>query len=74
MICEREAISYICDINTEDLQAERDEILSTKQDDIRKLAPVIEEGMKQNYLCVLGGKEKIQENVELFNNTINIFD
>lgn len=74
MICEKEAVGYICNINTSDLQTERNEILSTKIEDIRKFAPMIEECMKQNYLCVLGGKEKIEENINLFNNTVNIFE
>jgi presequence protease len=65
---------YIRNISHEAVQKERDEILSTDKEAIRKLAPVIAEGMKQNYYCVLGSEEKIKANKDLFGSVINIFE
>lgn len=65
---------YIRNITHEAVQKERDEILSTDKEAIRKLASVITEGMKQNYFCVLGSEEKIKANKDLFGSVINIFE
>lgn len=65
---------YIRNIKHEAVQKERNEILSTNKEAIRKLAPVIAEGMKQNYFCVLGSEEKIKASKDLFGSTMNIFE
>ncbi|MCM0647257.1 insulinase family protein [Clostridium swellfunianum] len=65
---------YIRNIKHESVQKERNEILSTNKEAIRKLAPVISEGMKQNYFCVLGSEEKIKASKDLFGSTMNIFE
>lgn len=57
---------YISNTKQEDLQKERAEIISTKAEDIRNLAPVIDALLKQDYLCVVGGETKIKENKENF--------
>lgn len=74
MICEREAAIFISNLDKELLQREREEVLNTKPEDIRSLKAVIEKCMEENYVCVLGGKEKIEENKELFGNIINVFE
>lgn len=74
MVCEKQAICYISNIKSSDLQAERDEILNTEAKDIRGFAYMINECMKQNYLCVFGGRQKIEENLSLFSNTVNIYE
>lgn len=65
---------YIRNIKQEDIQRERDEILGTKVADVRNLAPVISELMKQNYFCVLGNEEKIKANKDMFGNIINVIE
>lgn len=57
-----------------DIQAERDQVLATRQSDICALAEVIEACMKENYLCVLGGEERIRENEVLFGELKQVFD
>lgn len=64
---------YIRHITQEDIQKERDQVLATKQKDIAALADLIEACMKENYLCVLGGEQKIEENKTLFNELKNVF-
>ena len=53
-------------ITKADRQKNRDEILATRQQDVRKLADLVDACMKQNVLCVFGGQEKIEENKQLF--------
>lgn len=57
---------YISNTKQEDLQKEREEIIATKAEDIRNLAPVIDALLKQDYLCVVGGETKIKENKKNF--------
>ena len=54
----------------EDIQRERDEVLSTTVEDLRKFAPMFREGMKQNNICVFGNETKIAEDADLFKTTI----
>ncbi len=73
MICEREAAIYISKLDKKLLQKEREEVLDTKALHIRELSTIIDKCMKENYICVLGGKEKIEQNKEIFSKVINIF-
>lgn len=66
--------NYIRNISQEDIQRERNEVLDTNQEDIRGLAALIEDMMKQNNFCVLGSEEKIRENKEMFSRLINVFE
>jgi Zn-dependent M16 (insulinase) family peptidase len=71
---ERADAAYIRNITQQDLQQERDEILSAKQQDINKLAQLVEAAMKINCLCVLGGEQKIKANQELFGELVTVID
>ncbi|WP_461206496.1 insulinase family protein [Clostridium sp. DL1XJH146] len=74
MKLDREVSYYMADITSEDLQRERDEILSTKDEDIRGFSNMIKDVVAQNNICVLGNEEKIRENEEVFNNLIDVFN
>ena len=63
---EKSTNQYIRKISQQMIQTERDEILTTQHQDICKLSELIDEGMKQNYLCVFGNEQKIKENSNLF--------
>lgn len=65
---------YIRHISQEAVQNERNEILSTKKEDIKKLADLVFDVMKENYFCVLGSEEKIKANKDIFGSTINVFE
>lgn len=65
-------IRYISNISQEEVQKTRDEVLSTKLEDIRALSPILEDTMKQDYLCVLGNENKIRENSEVFKNIVKL--
>lgn len=63
---------YISNITQEDIQKNRDEILNTKIKDIKYSASILQDTMKENYLCVFGNENKINENKELFNSLVQL--
>lgn len=65
---------YISGITKEILQKERDEILNTSQADIRSLAPMLKECMTKGYICALGNHEKINEDKDLFEKLVEVFE
>ncbi len=62
-------MSYMTD---EDLQRERDEVLSCTEKKIRELAPYLEKTMEQNYICVVGAEEKIDGAKDTFLSVENL--
>lgn len=65
----REFSLFITEMDYETLKREREKILSTTQDDIRELAPLIETAMSKNNICVVGSQSSIDEAEELFKET-----
>ncbi|OMF98787.1 insulinase family protein [Paenibacillus sp. FSL R7-0337] len=51
---------YFEQITAEDLQQERNEILSATAGDIRSYASLLEAVTQQNYFCVVGGESKLK--------------
>jgi Zn-dependent M16 (insulinase) family peptidase len=66
----RNASMQLAGLTQEDIQHERDEVLSTTVEDLRQFAPMFREGMKQNNICVFGNEEKLNEDKNLFKKTI----
>ena len=65
---ERSMNLYMNRVSEEMIQTERCQILEAQQEDIRKLAPVVEAVLRADQICVIGGEEKIEEDRELFQN------
>lgn len=65
----REFSLFITEMDYETLTKEREKILSTTQEDIRELAPLIETAMDKNNICVVGSQSSIDEAEELFKET-----
>jgi Zn-dependent M16 (insulinase) family peptidase len=63
---EKAVENYICNIAYEDIQKERDELLSTTVEDMKSYANMVKIGMEQNYCCVVGNEGKIKENKDMF--------
>ena len=61
-------------ITLADRQKSRDQILSTRQQDIRDLAKIVEDCMRENNLCVFGNEEKLKENKDCFGNLISVME
>ena len=70
---ERVIENYMRKITPEDLQKEREEILSTKQQDMRAMSDMMLELVKRQSYCVLGSEMKIKENKELFGSLVDVF-
>lgn len=64
--------AYITNTTEELIQQQRDEILSTTQEDIRALADLVEACMKENAICVLGSSAKVNEAKEVFKTVTTI--
>lgn len=64
---------YFAGITYEDIQKERDEILSLNSETVQSFSSLFKMGMEENYICVLGNEEKIQSNKSIFENIIKVF-
>ena len=58
------------EISDEARQKTRNELLDVTLEDIKKLAPVIGDVLADNYICVVGGQQAIEENKEEFNTVL----
>ena len=58
--------AYLCNAKMENIQRNRDELLSTTKETIRGLADYVDAFMKDECLCVIGTADKINESKDLF--------
>ncbi|MCR4903785.1 MAG: insulinase family protein [Butyrivibrio sp.] len=58
--------AYLCHSEMSRIQKERDQLLGTTKEKIRKMADYVDAFMKDECLCVIGTADKIEENKELF--------
>ena len=61
-----------CGITREDRLRVRREIIECTQQDIRNLADLVDVVMKEPYLCVMGGEDKIQAEKDLFSYIVSL--
>jgi Zn-dependent M16 (insulinase) family peptidase len=54
----------------EDVQRDRNEVLSTKPEDIKSMAKLIESVLSQNVYCVYGNEDKLRSEKQLFTELI----
>ncbi len=64
---------YMNRVSAEMIRKERAEVLDATEEDIRALAEIVEAVLKNNYFCVIGNEEKIEEQKELFMELRSIF-
>ena len=64
---------YMNQVSEEMIRMERAQILDATEADIRSLAEIVEAVLKNNYFCVIGSEEKIEEQKELFMEIRSIF-
>lgn len=64
---------YMNHVSEEMIRKERGEVLDATEEDIRALAEIVEAVLKNNYLCVIGSEEKIEEQKALFMELRSIF-
>jgi Zn-dependent M16 (insulinase) family peptidase len=63
---------YFTGRSKKDVQADRDAVLSTTDEDIRNFAGMIRHVIEQNHYCVYGNEEKIRQEKDLFDEIIKI--
>ena len=63
---------YMCGIDMELAQAERDAVLALSNEKLHKLADIIEVALSQGNICVVGNAGKIEEAKEMFKDTRNL--
>ena len=61
---------YFSKINREQMQKERDEVLSTSAEDIKGMSDLVSAMLGKNIICVYGNEEKIKSNKTLFENLV----
>ena len=64
---------YFMGVTDEQIQSERDKILSTDRDAIRALAPLVKAVTDSGIICAIGGESKIEENKDNFKDVLAIF-
>ncbi|MDF1617064.1 insulinase family protein [Petrocella sp. FN5] len=57
---------YLANVTVEDEQRERDEILTTTLEDLRALGQLIEKVIRQDYYCVIGNENTVEEEKDMF--------
>ncbi len=62
----RSMIAYLSHVSYEDVQRERDEVLSANAKDIRALAPLIASVLSEENICVIGNEHMLEKDAGLF--------
>jgi len=62
--------NYISKITHEELQEERNEILATTPDQLKKYGPMLRQMLAENHRCVVGTEVKINEQSEVFDHIV----
>ncbi|NTV77815.1 MAG: insulinase family protein, partial [Clostridiales bacterium] len=65
--------AYMSELDYEVVQKEREQVLFVTSQIINGLSTYLDAILKENYICVVGNEEKIQESKELFDNVENLF-
>ena len=69
----RSLSAWMTGVTEEQVQKERDEVLGCGVREIRALAPYLKAMLSQNYICVIGNEEKLEEQKQLFEVTESLF-
>lgn len=69
----RSMTAYMTGLTEEDIQRDRDELLSTDCSKIRALLPYVESFLADDCLCVVGNEDKINSEGELFGHIESLF-
>lgn len=70
---ERSLSAYFNQLTYEDIQKEREEVLSADADAVRSLAGLVEAVISQNNICVIGNEGTLEKNKELFMNLEDLY-
>ena len=68
----RSLSAYMTKQSEEDFQRERDQLLAVTGEEVRKMAAYVEAILDEACLCVVGTRNKIEENAQLFGSVENL--
>lgn len=71
---EKSVTMHIRGITKADRQKEREEVLSTKIDEIEGYSDIVNKVMDKDFIAVVGNEKEIKENKDIFKNLINVFN
>ena len=71
MRLDKVALIYLKQVSEKLRQQTRDQVLEVSNQDLQALGPVIRDLLSDGYLCVVGGRQPIEKNKELFKDVIN---
>ena len=63
---------YLAGITQKDIQKARDEVLSTRVDDLKKLASLFRQAVDKKFIAVLGSEKKMKENSDRFERMVEV--
>ena len=63
---------YISGITEESIEKIKKEAIATNVDKLKSYAPILKKAMDENYICAIGGEEKIKEDSGLFKEILNL--
>lgn len=66
-------IAHLMGVTDEDLQRDRDDILSATEEVICSLAPYVDAATKEGVICAIGGEDKIEAAKENFTSVVSVF-
>lgn len=71
MRLDKAAVQYLKGVPDALRQRIRNEVLNVTNEDLQKLGKVVEDMLSDGLICVVGGKQPIEANKDLFSNLIN---
>ncbi|MDD5936429.1 MAG: insulinase family protein [Clostridiales bacterium] len=69
----RSLSAYMSGVTYDNIQRDRDQILATTQEDIRKYAPLVKAVMDEDVICVIGNAEKVNKDASMFGSIKPLF-
>ena len=70
---EKAELMWLIELTWEQVQQERDAVLSTNAAKLKELAEVVGACMARNHICVVGNAGKLQEQAGLFGKLVSVF-
>lgn len=70
----RSMTAYLGGVKIEELEKEREQVLNSTVEKIRTFGEAVENVLSQGNICVVGNEEKLEQNKELFKETVQLFE
>ena len=64
---------YFINKSQKDIQNQRDQLLNTDKNTVKRYVELLEKVMQKNVFCVFGSEAKVKENAEIFGKVVNVF-